>query len=161
MNLFKNEIIAAPTSHSHEPFTNTGGIIYLLQDQIELLQEQQKSKNETTNSLIANRSRNDDVLFSQKATTLKTPENQINCKQLQNTKTIESKESESKNTPGCFCNKEKESQKGEQEEDISKKASKNMAIVRSLHNSCNQQSQQMITKMTNQKKKRTKNLNLS
>ena len=155
MNLLKNQLIAAPTSHSHEPFTNTGGIIYLLQDQIELLQEQQKSKNETTNSLIANRSINDDVLFSQKATTVKTPENQINYKQLQNTKT------ESKNTPGCFCNKEKESQKGEQEQDISKKASKNMAIVRSLHNSCNQQSQQMITKMTNQKEKRTKNLYLS
>ena len=63
MNLLKNQLIAAPTSHSHEPFTNTGGIIYLLQDQIELLQEQQKSKNETTNSLIGNRSRNDDVLF--------------------------------------------------------------------------------------------------
>ena len=63
MNLFKNQLLTAPTSHSHEPFTNTGGIIYLLQDQIELLQEQRKSKNETTNFLIGNRSRNDDVLF--------------------------------------------------------------------------------------------------
>ena len=66
--------------------------------------------------------------FSQKAATLKTPENQTNYKQLQNTKTIESTESQNKNTPGCFCNKEKESQKDKQE------ANKNMAIARSLDN---------------------------
>ena len=103
------------------------------------------------------------MFFSQKAATLKTPENQTNYKQLQNTKTIESKESQNKNTPGCFCNKEKESQKDKQEEDIFKKANKNMTIVRSLDNSCN--SQKTITaddqKMTNQKEKRTKNLYLS
>ena len=101
--------------------------------------------------------------FSQKAATLKTPVNQTNYKQLQNKKTIDSKESQNKNTPGCFCDKEKESQKDKQEEDISKKANKNTAIVRSLDNSCNhkKQSQQIITKMTNQKEKRTKNLYLS
>ena len=103
------------------------------------------------------------MFFSQKAATLKTPENQTNYKQLQNTKTIESKESQNKDTSGCFCNKEKESQKDKQEEVISKKANKNMAIVRSLDNNCNpkKQSQQMTTKMTNQREKRTKNLYLS
>ena len=48
--------------------------------------------------------------FSQKAETLKTPENQTNYKQLQktkNTNSIDSKESQNKNTAGCFCNKEK------------------------------------------------------
>ena len=42
--------------------------------------------------------------FSQKATTLKTLENQTNYKQLQNTKTIDSQESQNAKTPGCFCN---------------------------------------------------------
>ena len=79
------------------------------------------------------------MFFSRKTATLKTPESQTNYKQLQNTKTIESKESQNKNTPGCFCNKEKESKKDKQEEDISKKTNKNMAIVRSLDNSCNPQ----------------------
>ena len=55
------------------------------------------------------------MFFSQKAATLKTPENQTNYKQLQNTKTIDSKESQNKNTPGYFCNNEKESQKDKQE----------------------------------------------
>ena len=45
--------------------------------------------------------------FMQMAATLKTPENQSNYKQLQNTKTIDSKESQDENTPGLFCNKEK------------------------------------------------------
>ena len=67
------------------------------------------------NSLIENLSRNDDVFFSQTAATLKAPENQTNYKQLQNTKTIDSKESQNKNTPGYFCNNEKESQKDKQE----------------------------------------------
>ena len=65
-----------------------------------------------------------------KAAALKTHENQTNSKQLQNTKTIQSKESQNKNTPDCFCNKEKKSQKDKQEEDICKKTNKNMAIVR-------------------------------
>ena len=88
------------------------------------------------------------MFFSEKAATLKTPENRTNYKQLQNTKTIENKNSQNKNTPGCICNKEKESQKDKQEVDISKKTNMNMAIA-------------MITKMTNQKEKRTKNLYLS
>ena len=58
---------------------------------------------------------NGDVFFSQKATTLKASENQTNQEQLQNTKTIDSKESQNKNTPGYFCNNEKESQKDKQE----------------------------------------------
>ena len=69
------------------------------------------------------------MFFSQKAATVKTPEKQTNYKQLQNTKTIESKESQNKNTPECFCNKEKKRQMDKQEEDISKKANKNMTIV--------------------------------
>ena len=143
MSSFKNELLTLlkpnTKSHSHEPSNNTERIISLLQDQIEFLQEQLKSKDKIINSLIENLSRNDDVFFSQKAATLKAPENQINYKHLRNTKTIESKESQNKNTPGYFCNKEKESQKDKQEEDISKKANKNMAIVRSLNNSCNPQ----------------------
>ena len=71
--------------------------------------------------------------------TLTAPENQTNYEQLQNTKTIDSKESQNKNTPGCFCNKEKESQKDKQGEDTSKTVNKNMAIVRSLDSSCNPQ----------------------
>ena len=73
------------------------------------------------------------------AESVETPENQTNYKQLQNTKTIERKERQNKNTPECFCNKEKESQKDKQEEVISKKANKNMAIVRSLNDSGNPQ----------------------
>ena len=75
--------------------------------------------------------------FSQKASTLKSPENQTNYKKLQNIKTIDSKESQDKNTAGCFCNKEEESQKDRQEEYSSKKVNKNMAIVRLLNSSCN------------------------
>ena len=123
-------------------------MISLLQDQTEFLQEQLKFKEEIINSLIDNLSRNGDVFFSEKAATLKTPGNRTNYKQLQNTKTIENKNSQNKNTPGCICNKEKESQKDKQEVDISKKTNMNMAIA-------------MITKMTNQKEKRTKNLYLS
>ena len=52
---------------------------------------------------------------------------------------IESKESQHKNTPGCFCNKGKKSQINKQEEDISKKTNKSMANVRSLDSSCNPQ----------------------
>ena len=50
----------------------------MLQDQIEFLQEQLKSKDKIINSLIENLSRNDDVFFLQRAATLKTPENQTN-----------------------------------------------------------------------------------
>ena len=106
MNSFKNKLLTSlkhnTKSHSHEPSNNTDRIISLLQDQIEFLQKQLKSKDKIINSLIENLSRNDDVFFSQKAATLKTPENQTNYKQLQNTKTIDSKESQNKNTPGCF-----------------------------------------------------------
>ena len=143
MNLFKNELLTSfkhyTKSHSHEPSNNTDRIISLLQDQIEFLQEQLKSKDKIINSLIENLSRNNDVFFLQKATTLKAPENQTNYKQLQNTKTIDSKKSQNKNTPGCFFNKEKGSQKNKQEEDTSKKVNKNLAVVRSLDSSCNSQ----------------------
>ena len=64
------------TSHSNEP--NTDRIISLLQDQIEFLQEQLKSKDKIINSLKENISRNECMFFSQKATTLKTPGNQSN-----------------------------------------------------------------------------------
>ena len=143
MNLFKNEILTSLKqnikSHLHEPSNNTDRIISLLQDQIEFLQEHLKSKDKIINSLVENLYRNYDVFFSQKAATLKAPENQTNHKQLQNTETIDSKENQNKNTPGCFCNKEKESQKDKQEEDTSRKVNKNMAIVRSLDGSCNPQ----------------------
>ena len=143
MNLFKNELLTSlkhnNKSHSHETSNNTDRIISLLQDQIEFLQEQLKSKDKIINSLIENLSRNDDVFFSQKAATLKASENQTNYEQLQNTKTIDRKESHHKKTPGCFCNKEKESQKDKQEEDTSKKINQNMAIVRSLDRNCNPQ----------------------
>ena len=90
MNLFKNELLTSlkhnTKSHSHEPSNYTDRIISLLQDQIEFLQEQLKSKNKIINSLTENLSRNDDVFFSQKVATLKAPENQTNYKQLQNTK---------------------------------------------------------------------------
>ena len=130
MNLFKNELLTSlkhnNKSHSHETSNNTDTIISLLQDQIDFLQEQLKSKDKIINSHIENLSRNDDVFFSQKAATLKASENQTNYEQLQNTKTMDSKEIQSKNTPGCFCNKEKESQKDKQEVDTSKKINQNM-----------------------------------
>ena len=70
MNLFKNEHLASlkhnTKSHSHEPSNNTDRIISLLQDQIEFLQEQLKSKDKIINLLIENLSRNDDVLFFRK-----------------------------------------------------------------------------------------------
>ena len=98
--------------------------------------------------------------FSQKAATLKAFEKETNYEQLQNTKTIDSKESQNKNAPGCFFNKEKESQKVKQQEDTSNKVNQNMAIERSLDSSCNSQKQflQVITKIINQNRKRTKNL---
>ena len=161
MNSFKNELLTSlkhnTKSHSHEPSNNTDRIISLLQDQIEFLQEQLKSKDKIINSLIENLSRNDDAFFLQKTATLKTPENQTNYKQLQNTKTIQSKESQNKNTPGCFCNKEKESQKDKQEEDISKKANKNIAIERSLDKSCNPQKTITADDHKNDKPKEEKN----
>ena len=163
MNSFKNELLTSlkhnTKSHSHETSNNTDRIIFLLQDQIDFLQEQLKSKDKIINSLIENLSRNDDVFFSQKTATLKTLENQTNYKQLQNTKNIESKESQNKNTPGCFYNKEKESQKDKQVEDISKKANKNMAIVRSLDNSCNPQKTITADDHKNDKPKGEKNKN--
>ena len=95
MNLFKNENLTSlkrnTKSHSHEPSNITDRIISLLQDQIEFLQEQLKSKDKIINSLIENLSRNDDLFFSQKAATLRAPENQTNHQQQQNTKTIDSK----------------------------------------------------------------------
>ena len=113
MNLFKNELLISlkhnTKSHSHEPSNNTDRIISLLQDQIEILQEQLKSKDKIMNSLIENFSRSGDVFFLQKEATRKATENQNNYKQLQNTKTIDSKKSQNKNTPECFCNKEKQS----------------------------------------------------
>ena len=115
LNLFKNELLTSlkhnTRSHSHEPSSNTGRIVSLLQDKMEFLQEQLKSKNKIINSLTENLSRNGGVLFLQKAAILKALENQTNYKQLQNTKTIDSNEIQKKNTPGCFCNKEKESQR--------------------------------------------------
>ena len=104
MNLFKNELLTSlkHSNKSHSQETSNNRIIFLLQDQIEFLQERPKSKDKITNSLIENLSRNDDAFFSPKAATLKASENQTNYEQLQNTKTIESKESQNKNSPGCF-----------------------------------------------------------
>ena len=100
MNLFKNELLTSlkhnTRSHSHEPSSNTGRIISLLQDKMEFLQEQLKSKNKIINSLTENLSRNSGVLFLQKAAILKALENQTNYKQLQNTKTIDSNEIQKK-----------------------------------------------------------------
>ena len=95
--------------------------------------------------------------FSRKAAKLKAPENQTNYKQLQNTKTVNSKESQNKNTPGCFCNKEKEGQKDKQEEGSSKKVNKNMPIVRSLDSSCNPQKTITAGDHKNDKSKGEKN----
>ena len=68
MNLFKNELLTSlkynTTSHSHEPSNNTDRIASLLQDQIESLQEQLKSKGKIINCLIENLSRNGDMSFS-------------------------------------------------------------------------------------------------
>ena len=61
--------------------------------------------------------------FSQKTATLKTPKNQTNSKQLQNTNIIGNKENQNKNTPGCVYDKEKENQKEKREKDKSKKDS--------------------------------------
>ena len=70
MNLFKNELLTwlkhNSKSHSQETSNNTDRIISLLQDQIEFLQEQLKSKDKIINSLIENLSRNDDVYFFRK-----------------------------------------------------------------------------------------------
>ena len=106
LNLFKNELLTSrkrnTKSHSHEPSNNTDRIISLPQDQIEFLQEQLKSKDKIINSLKQNLFRNDDIFFSQTTATGKSPENQTNHDQLQNPKTIDSKKSQNKNTPGCF-----------------------------------------------------------
>ena len=121
------------------------------------MQEQLKSKDKIINSLIENRSRNDDIFFSQKAATLKASEHQTNYEQLQNTKTIDSKENQIKNAPGCFCNKEKESQKDKEEEDTCKKINQNMAIVRSLDSNCNPQKKILAGDHKNDKPKGEKN----
>ena len=77
MNSYKNDLLTSlkhtTKSHSHKPSNNTGRINSLLQDQIEFLQEQRNSKDKIINSLIENLSRNDDMFFSQKAATLRTP----------------------------------------------------------------------------------------
>ena len=113
MNSFKNELLTSlkhdTKSHSHEHSNNTDRIISLLQDEIEFLQEQIKSKDKIINSLIENLSRNDDVFFSQKAATLETPENQ----------TWRARKAKIKTLQDVSVIKEK-SQKDKQEEDISK-----------------------------------------
>ena len=83
-------------SHSHKTSNNTDRIISLFQDQIEFLQEHLKLKDKIINSPMKNLSRNDDVFFSQKAAILKASENETNYEQLKNTKTIDSKEIQSK-----------------------------------------------------------------
>ena len=57
----------------------------------------------------------------------------------------------------CFYNKEKESQKEQQDQDISKKANKNMGIVRSLDTSCNPQKTITADDHKNDKPKGAKN----
>ena len=68
INLFKNELLTSlkhnTNSQSQEPSNNTDRIISLLQDQIEFLYEQLKSKDKIINSLIVNLFRNDDLYFS-------------------------------------------------------------------------------------------------
>ena len=68
------------------------------------------------------------MFLLQKEATLRTPENQTNYKKLQNTKTIESKESHNKALQDASATKKK-SQKDKQEENI-------VTIVRSLDSSC-------------------------
>ena len=96
MNLIKNELLTSlkhnTTSHSHEPSSKNNRIISLVQAKIEVLQEQLKSEDKIINTLKENLSRKDDLFNSQNAATLKSPENQTNYKQTQNTKIIESKE---------------------------------------------------------------------
>ena len=62
------------------------------------------------NSFVKFFSSNKDV-FWQKTTTPKTPVNQINSKQLQNTKTIKRKENQNIYIPRCVYNNKKENQK--------------------------------------------------
>ena len=73
--IFKNELLTSlkhnTKSHSHEPSNNTGRIISLLQDQIEFLQGQLKSKDKIMNSLIENLTRIDDVFFFAKGSNTK------------------------------------------------------------------------------------------
>ena len=132
-------------------------MISLLQDQIGFLQEQLKSKEKIINSLIENISRNEQRIFSQKTATLETLKNQTNYKQLKNIKSIKSRENQNKNTPRCFCNNEKESQKGKQKENIPKKTNKNMTIARALDGSCNPQKTITADHHKNDKAKGEKN----
>ena len=115
MNLFKNELLTSfkhyTKSHSHEPSNNTDRIISLLQDQIEFLQEQLKSKDKIINSVIGNLSRNDDVFFSQKAATLKAPENQTNYKQPQNKKSSTARKAKIKTLQDASAIKKKEARR--------------------------------------------------
>ena len=73
INLFKNELLTSlthnTTFHSNEPSSNTNRIIFLLQHQIEFLQEQLKSKDTIINSIIENLSRNGDVFFAKGSNT--------------------------------------------------------------------------------------------
>ena len=88
MNLFKKGFLISlkhkATSHSHRPSTNTKRRISLFQDEIELRQEQLKSKEKIINFLIEKLCRNEDEFLSLNIATLKTPENQTNSKQLPN-----------------------------------------------------------------------------
>ena len=116
MNLFKNELLTSlkpnNKSHSQETSNDTDRIISLLQDQIEFLQEQLKSKDKIINSLIENLSRNDDVyFFSQKAATLKASENQTNYEQLQNTKTIDARKAKLKTLQNASAIKRKKAKR--------------------------------------------------
>ena len=55
MNLFKNTLFASlkhNTSHSHQPSNGTDRIISLLQDQIEFLQEQLRSKHKFSSIIL-------------------------------------------------------------------------------------------------------------
>ena len=72
------------------------------------------------------------MFFPQKKATLKTPENQSNSKQLPSSN-IESKENQNTNAPRYAHNEEKGNQKEKQEEDISRKANKDIAMARSLY----------------------------
>ena len=57
------------TSHSHAPSNTTDKIISPLEDQIEFLQEQLKSKDKIKSYLIENPSRNDEVFFAKGSNT--------------------------------------------------------------------------------------------